>query len=182
MNAYNSSGLLTQSRAYPIMSAHQECQFAERITRSCAQRSNHRTMFPSNLPLELGLSARTVFLNYQSRKLQRQWSRSRLHVITALLDNDRDNRVAANRCVVSGADDKIGVSQSSAERCFHQRKTRLRFIALLSGILRTIRINFAEQRQLFLRSEAKEDFNHVATMFAHYTAMTTTLEVGKSVP
>ena len=47
------------------------------------------------------------------------------------LDNDRDNRVAAKRCEVSGADDKIGVSQSSAERCFHERKPRLRFIALL---------------------------------------------------
>ena len=47
------------------------------------------------------------------------------------LDNDRDNRVAAQRCVVSGADDKIGVSQSSAERCFRKRKPRLRFIALL---------------------------------------------------
>ena len=46
-------------------------------------------------------------------------------------DNDRDNRVAAQRCVVSGADDKIGVSQSSAERCFRKRKPRLRFIALL---------------------------------------------------
>ena len=38
------------------------------------------------------------------------------------LYNDRDNRVAAKRCVVSGADDTIGVSQSSAERCFHKRK------------------------------------------------------------
>ena len=46
-------------------------------------------------------------------------------------DNDRDNRVAAKRLVVSGADDKIGVSQSSAERCFRKRKPRLRFIALL---------------------------------------------------
>ena len=47
----NSSGLPTQSRACPIMSSHQECQFAERITRSCALRSNRLTMFPSNLPL-----------------------------------------------------------------------------------------------------------------------------------
>ena len=49
----------------------------------------------------------------------------------ALQDNDRDNRVAAKRLVVSGADDKIGVSLSSAERCFRKRKPRLRFIALL---------------------------------------------------
>ena len=47
------------------------------------------------------------------------------------LDNDRDNRVAAQRLVVSGADDKIGVSQSFAKRCFRKRKPRLRFIALL---------------------------------------------------
>ena len=55
------------------------------------------------------------------------------HVVTldSRRDNDRDNRVAAQRCVVSGADDKIGVSQSSAERCFRKRKPRLRFIALL---------------------------------------------------
>ena len=33
------------------------------------------------------------------------------------LDNDRVNRDAAERYVVSGADDKIGDSQSSAERC-----------------------------------------------------------------
>ena len=53
-------------------------------------------------------------------------------IISPERDNDRDNRFAAKRCVVSGADDKIGVSQSSAERCFHKRKPRLRFIALLS--------------------------------------------------
>ena len=51
MNTSNSSGLLTQSRAYPIMPAHQECQFAERITRPCALRSNRLTMVPLNLPL-----------------------------------------------------------------------------------------------------------------------------------
>ena len=49
-------------------------------------------------------------------------------------DNDRDNRVAAKRLVVSGADDKIGVSQSSAEHCFHEWKPRLRFIVLLYSL------------------------------------------------
>ena len=81
---------------------------------------------PDNVPIEFatgnGFKVRFVFLNYQSRKHLRQQSCSRPHVVTARLDNARDNRVAAKRCVVSGADDTIGVSQSSAERCFHKRK------------------------------------------------------------
>ncbi len=37
-------------------------------------------------------------------------------------DNARVNRDAGERYVVSGADDKIGVSQSSAKRCSHSGK------------------------------------------------------------
>ena len=89
---------------------------------------------PDNVPIEFaienGASVRIVFLNYQSQKHKHQRSRSRQLVFTALLDNDRDNRVAAQRREVSGADDKIG-GNHPRERCFRKRKPRLRFIALL---------------------------------------------------
>ena len=77
------------------MSAHQECQFAERITRSCALRSNRLTMFPSNLAIGKQILAGFVILNYQFRKHMRDRSRSRPHVFTALLDNVDDHRAAA---------------------------------------------------------------------------------------
>ena len=95
VNTPNSNGSPAPSRACSIVSAHQECQFAERITRSCALRANRLTMSPSNPPLKLGLSPRSVFLNYQSRKHQHQRSRSRPHVFTALLDNVSDHRASA---------------------------------------------------------------------------------------
>ena len=96
MNAPNPNGLPTQSRACPIVSAHQECQFAERITRSCALRSNCRTMLPIEFAIGNGASVRLVFLNYRSRKHQHQQSHSRPHVFTPLLDNVRVHRAAAH--------------------------------------------------------------------------------------
>ena len=124
MNTHNSSGFPTQSRACPIVSASQDCQFAERITQSCALRSNHQTMFPSISPLEIIFSVRFVFLNYQSRKHQRKRTRSRPHVFTAVLDNARDHRAGTNNLTTS----KPRASPASrASHCYPASIARRRF-------------------------------------------------------
>ena len=82
--------------------------------------------------LAKGMNKQTHVVTHRTERIEKFRFKLALYSELSSLDNDRDNRVAGKRYVVSGADDKIGVCQSSAERCFHERKPRLRFIALLS--------------------------------------------------
>ena len=73
------------------------------------------------------------------------------------LDNARVNRAATDRFVVSGADDKIGVSQSSAERCSDRRNSRLRVQRIVIS-----RLNCPKAETRCLRSSAQKSLNAIS--------------------